>query len=91
MWLTHGDFDLDARVAFLAVAAHRFITAKGREEWRRLSKRGIASVWALASHDSSHVCKLEISTRSQQKYILWPNVSPLGFGLMWRLAGLLLR
>ena len=36
------------------VAEHRLIPASVRGEWSRLRKKGLASVWAPASQDSSH-------------------------------------
>ena len=54
-WLTHGDLALDAGVDFLAVTEHRLIPARVRSEWARLKARGVASVWAPASQDASHV------------------------------------
>ena len=54
-WLTHGDLALDAGVDFLAVAEHRLIPARGRSEWSRLRSKGLSSMWAPASQDSSHV------------------------------------
>ena len=54
-WLTHGDFALEVGVDFLAVAEHRLIPARVRGEWSRLRKKGLASIWAPASQDSSHV------------------------------------
>ena len=54
-WLTHGDLALEARVDFLAVVEHRLIPAKVRREWARLKCNGLASIWAPASQDSSHV------------------------------------
>ena len=53
-WLTHGDLALNA-VDFLAVAEHRLIPARVRGEWSRLRGKGISSIWARASQDSSHV------------------------------------
>ena len=61
-WLTHGDLALDAGLDFLAVTEHRLIPARVRSEWARLRAKGVASVWALASQDASHVgwcCQLE--------------------------------
>ena len=46
---------MDARLDFLAVAEHRLIPARVRSEWARLKSKGVASIWALASQDSSHV------------------------------------
>ena len=46
---------MEVEVDFLPVAEHRLIPARVRCEWSRLRKKGLASVWALASQDSSHV------------------------------------
>ena len=54
-WLTHGDLALEDRVDFLAVVEHRLIPARVRSEWDRLKRKGLASVWAPACQDSSHV------------------------------------
>ena len=54
-WLAHGDLALDAHVDFLAAVEHRLIPARVRCEWARLKAMGLASIWALASQDSSHV------------------------------------
>ena len=54
-WLTHGDLALEARVDLLAVVEHRLIPARVRSEWARLRSKGVASIWAPASQDSSHV------------------------------------
>ena len=54
-WLTHGDLALDAGLDFLAVTEHRLIPARVRGEWARLRVKGVASVWAPASQDASHV------------------------------------
>ena len=54
-WLTHGDLALDVGVDFLAVAEHRLIPARVRGEWSRLRGKGLSSIWAPASQDSSHV------------------------------------
>ena len=53
--LTQGDFALEVGVDFLAVAEHRLIPARVRSEWSRLRKKGLASIWAPVSQDSSHV------------------------------------
>ena len=45
---------LEVDVDFLAVAEHRLIPARVRGEWSRLRKKGLASMWAPASQDSSH-------------------------------------
>ena len=55
VWLTHGDFALDAEVDFLAVVEHRLIPARVRGEWARLRCKRLASIWAPASQDASHV------------------------------------
>ena len=54
-WLTHGDMALEVDVDYLAVAEHRLIPASFRSEWSRLRGKGLASIWALACQDSSHV------------------------------------
>ena len=54
-WLTHGDLALDAGLDFLAVTEHRLIPARVRSEWARLRAKGVASIWAPASQDASHV------------------------------------
>ena len=54
-WLTHGDFALETGVDFLAVVEHMLIPARVRSEWSRLGGKGIASIWAPACQDTSHV------------------------------------
>ena len=54
-WLTHGVLASGAGVDFLAVAEHRLIPARVRSEWSRLRRKGLASLWAPACQDSSHV------------------------------------
>ena len=54
-WLTHGDLALEAGVDFLAVVEHRLIPARVRSQWSRLRNKGLSSIWAPASQDSSHV------------------------------------
>ena len=54
-WLTHGDLALGAKVDFLAVVEHRLIPARVRSEWSWLRSKGMSSIWAPASQDSSHV------------------------------------
>ena len=46
---------MDTEVDFLAVTEHRLIPARVRSEWARLKAKGVASVWAPASQDASHV------------------------------------
>ena len=45
----------EAPVDFLAVVEHRLIPARARSEWDRLRRKFLASVWAPANQDSSHV------------------------------------
>ena len=54
-WLTHGDLALEVGVDFLAVVEHRMIPARVRSEWARLRRKGLASIWAPACQESSHV------------------------------------
>ena len=54
-WLTHCDFAFDAEVDFLAVVEHRLIPARVRSEWARLRCKRLASIWAPASQEASHV------------------------------------
>ena len=49
------DLALEAGVDFLAVAEHGLIPARVRSEWARLRRKGVASIWAPASQDSSYV------------------------------------
>ena len=54
-WLTHGDLASDVVVDFLAVVEHRLIPVRVRSEWSRLQEKRMASIWAPARQDSSHV------------------------------------
>ena len=54
-WLTQGDYALAVDVEFLAVSEHRWIPAEVHNEWSRLRRTGIASVWEPASQEASHV------------------------------------
>ena len=54
-WLTHGDSALEVEVDFLAVVEHRLIPARVRSEWPGLKRKSLASIWAPASQESSHV------------------------------------
>ena len=65
-WVTHGDLALDAGLDFLAVTEHRLIPARVRREWARLRSKGVASIWALASQDSSHVGNAGVGVVSLQ-------------------------
>ena len=54
-WLTHRDLVLEAQIDFVAVVEHSLIPARVRSEWTRLRSKGLATIWAPASQDSSHV------------------------------------
>ena len=68
-WLTHGDFALEVVVDFLAVAEHRLIPARVRVEWSRLRTKGLASIWAPASQDSSHVGNAGVGVVSSWRFM----------------------
>ena len=53
--MTHGDLALEVEVDYLAVVEHKLVLAGVRNEWALLKAKGIASIWAPASQDSSHV------------------------------------
>ena len=65
-WFTHGDLVLETQVDVLAVAERRLIPAQVRSEWARLRRRGLASVWAPACQDSSHVANAGIGLISMR-------------------------
>ena len=65
-WLTHGDLALEAHVDFLAVAVHRLVPARVRSEWSRFKSKGVASIWAPASQDSSHVLNAGVGVVSMR-------------------------
>ena len=46
---------MNASLHFLAVTEHRLIPARVRSEWAKPKSKGVASIWAPASQDSSHV------------------------------------
>ena len=46
---------MEAGVDCLVVVEHRLIPARVRSEWARLKGKGLASFWAPACRDSSHV------------------------------------
>ena len=75
-WLTHGDLALEAGVDFLAVVEHPLIPATVRSKWAGLKRKGLASIWAPASQDSSHVGNAGV------------GVISMGSGLIWKLLGL---
>ena len=56
--LTHGELALEAHVDFLAVVEHSLIPAWVRCEWTRWRAKGLASTWAPAPQDISHVGNL---------------------------------
>ena len=58
---------MEVGVDFLAVAEHRLIPARVRGEWSRLRKKGLASIWALASKDSSHVGNAGVGVSSMRE------------------------
>ena len=62
--MTHCDFALEAQVDFLAVVEHRLIPARARSECDRLRRKGLASIWAPACQDSSHVGNAEVGVVS---------------------------
>ena len=53
--MARGDLALEAGVGFLTVVEYRLILARVRSEWDRLRRKSLASVWAPACQDSSHV------------------------------------
>ena len=54
-WLTDGDFALETEVDCLIVVEHWLIPAGVRGEWSGLKAKGLASIWAPESQDSSNV------------------------------------
>ena len=78
-WLTHGDIALETGVDFLAVVEHRLVPARVRSEWSRLRMKGIGSVWAPASQESSHVGHAGVGVVSLQGAPLsLPTISTAG-------------
>ena len=69
-WLTHGDLVLDTEVHFLAVVEHRLIPAGVHDEWTRLRGKGLATVWAPASQDTSHVGHAGVGVVSLRSVLL---------------------
>ena len=69
-WLAHCDFALEAAVDFLAVVEHRLIPARARNECNRLRRKGLASVWAPACQDSSHVGNAGVGVVSLRRALL---------------------
>ena len=55
---------LAVEVDFLAVTEHRLIPARVRSEWARLRDKGVASIWAPASQESSHVGNADVGVVS---------------------------
>ena len=74
---THGDLALEVEVDFLAVVEQKLIPARVRSEWARLKTKGLASIWAPASQDSSHVGNAAVRC-----------LLPLGAGRFMHLAAL---
>ena len=70
-WLTHGDLALEARVDFLAVVEHRCIPAWVRSECSGLKSKGLASVWAPASQDSSHLGNAGVGVVALPTFWFW--------------------
>ena len=84
MWLTHGDLALEARVDFLAVVEHRLIPARVRSEWARLRRQGLASVWAPACQDSSHVGNAGVGVISMRDaLVVLPSFATAQFKLFF--------
>ena len=78
--MTHGDLALEAKVDFLAVVEHRLIPARVRSEWDRLRRKGMASVWALACQDSSHVGNAGVGVVSMRGApVALPSFAPSQF------------
>ena len=91
-WLTHGDLVLDTEVDFLAVVEHRLILARVRGEWSGLRRKGLATVWASASEDTSHVGHAGVGVVSLRSAPLsLPTFGrcmlPLGCGRFFALGG----
>ena len=83
-WLTHCDFALDVEVDFLAVVEHRLIPARVRSEWARLRCKKIASIWAPASQDVSHVGHAEVGVISLRGAPLsLPSIATVQFQLFF--------
>ena len=79
-WLTHGDIALETGVDFMAVVEHRLVPARVRSEWSRLRMKGIGSVWAPASQESSHVGHAGVGVVSLKGALLsLPTVSTAAF------------
>ena len=68
---------MEARVDFLAVAEHRLIPARVRSEWSRLKRKGLASIWAPACQDSSHVGNAGVGVISMREPLLLCLLLPL--------------
>ena len=97
-WLTHGDLALEAGVDFLAVVEHRLIPTRVRSEWARLGRKDLASVWAPACQDSSHVGNAGVGAVSMKgaplalpyfataKFKRVRCMLPLGFGRFMHLV-----
>ena len=79
-WLTHCDFALDAEVDFLAVVERRLIPARVTSEWAGLRSKKLASIWAPASKDASHVGYAGVGVVSLSGASLWlPSIDTVQF------------
>ena len=88
-WLTHCDFALDVGVDFLAVVEHRLIPARVRSEWARLRRKRLASIWALASQEASHVGHAGVGVVSLRGALFRCLLLPLlSFGVFLIVVGL---
>ena len=81
---------MEAKVDFLAIVEHRLIPARVRSEWDRLRRKGLASVWAPACQDSSHVGDAGVGIISMRGApVALPSFATarMGFGLILRRRG----
>ena len=67
-WLTHGDLALDTKVDFLGCFGASVDPARVRGEWARLCRMGLATVWAPASQDTSHVGHATFATAQFKRF-----------------------
>ena len=61
---------MEAGVDFLAVVEHRLIPVRVRSKWAGLRRKGLASIWAPACQDSSHVGNAGVSVISMRVSLL---------------------
>ena len=71
-------------MTFLAVVEHRLIPARVWNEWSRLRANGLASVWAPASKESSHVgnAGVEVATM-KSALVAFPTLATAQFQLFF--------